>query len=104
MPLGLGWVVARWCMVRALGQVHGNVMGSIVVSVVERKALAIGPKLLWGSNGFVITCFSLMYLAFSTSCKCLSAAAFKRCCTSAVKSKSGGSMLWVMVMSAPIVV
>ena len=50
MPLGLGCVVARWCMVRALGQVHGNVMGSIVVSVVERKALAIGPKLLWGSK------------------------------------------------------
>ena len=50
MPLGLGCVVARWCMVRAWGRVRGNMMGSIVVFEVDRKALAIGPMLPWGSK------------------------------------------------------
>ena len=38
MPVGLGWLVDRWCMVLALGLVDRKLSGGIMVFGVERRA------------------------------------------------------------------
>ena len=91
--MGHGYVVARWCMVRA-GRVRGNVMGggpqrpcgSIakarrIMLAMSRSWMMVSPSMVRVVFvvGFVITCLSRIYLPFSNVCRCLSAAAVKRC-------------------------
>ncbi len=130
MPVGLGYVVARWCMILALGRLCGNVSVGMVVFGVDRKDWVMGPQYPCGSMAIgmsivfpsrrslmmtspgMVRCvlfvgsptvlLSRMYFLFSNSCRWESAAAVNFCWTSAVNLSGGEDLLLAMVMSAPI--
>ena len=105
--MGLGYVVARWCMILALGRLCGKVSGGIVDLGVDRNDCVIGPQYPCGSMAigmsivfpsrrslmmvspgmvwrvlFVVSptvLLSRMYFLFSNSCRCESAAAVNFC-------------------------